>query len=127
MNRQELMRDNPGLTRVVWLARGLHEPGEPASEYTRGQAELIADMFGLGEPADQVRETLMSWITTADLVETEHYAAERVILANGTVRYWRIDRKPAEGVLNMPGTLERSTMAGLLAALEAESTRPREN
>jgi len=34
--------------RAVEIAQDFHTPGEPVTEYTRGQAELICDLFDLG-------------------------------------------------------------------------------
>lgn len=54
---------------AIEQARGLHEPGEPPSEYTRGQAELIADLYGLG--MDDYREVIIDLIVRADEPEPE--------------------------------------------------------
>jgi hypothetical protein len=35
------------LTNALEIARNLTEPGEINSEYVRGQAELICDLFGI--------------------------------------------------------------------------------
>lgn len=36
----------PTLAQAVQAARNLNEPGEENSEYVRGQANLIADLYG---------------------------------------------------------------------------------
>jgi hypothetical protein len=49
------------LTVLIKAACDLHEPGEDAGEYTRGQAELIADACGLRMvTAHEVLQPLLS-------------------------------------------------------------------
>jgi hypothetical protein len=45
------------LTALILTSVELHEPGEGGGEYTRGQAELIADACGL--PMDIAHDVLM--------------------------------------------------------------------
>jgi hypothetical protein len=49
--------DTAILATLVRVAIELHEPGEGAGEYTRGQAELIGDACGL--PMDVAHDVLM--------------------------------------------------------------------
>lgn len=49
------------LLALIETARDLHEPGEPAGEYSRGQAELIIDAMGLDQ--DSYKELMIKVIT----------------------------------------------------------------
>lgn len=48
---------------LIEQARALHDPGAPATEYTRGQAELIVDAAGLS--MDEHRDEVVRLITRA--------------------------------------------------------------
>lgn len=64
------------LANMIMVARDLTEPGEPNTEYIRGQVNLITDMYGLSGN-DEVHDLITSIIS--------HTATQR-----DTMRLWTL-------------------------------------
>lgn len=69
----------PTFTNVLDAAANLHTPGDAAltPEYTRGQAELICDMFDISADHKQ---------TIAEVISHQHTATDALL---ATLQAWR--------------------------------------